>query len=127
MYCFEHIYNSESPRVEQEIVFRCPSGHKETSLGEIQERLGTINITVVGNINVYSHGEMDRTTGIIYSLVATFSLLCLGLTFLVYWFLPSFDNIHSKIVLMNIAGIALVMSSSSPSSTARKSGESSTP
>ena len=47
------------------------------------------------------------SNGILYSSICTFSLICLFCTFLVYWLIPSFNNLHGKIVVMNIICIAL--------------------
>jgi hypothetical protein len=84
LYCIDHVFHPGAERPE-EMVFRCPadqpSGYK------------------------HSRQSSDRT---LYSSVGGFSLLCLFATGLVYGTLPSFRNLHGRIVLMNVLCIALV-------------------
>ena len=45
----------------------------------------------------------------IYTSFASISLVFLVATFAVYWFIPEFDNLHGRIVRMNITSIVFVM------------------
>ena len=42
-----------------------------------------------------------------FSICGIVSLICLILTFLVYWIIPGFNNLHGKIVLSNIISITI--------------------
>ena len=54
------------------------------------------------------YGDKSEANPVLYSLGGAVSLLCLLLTFVVYRLLPSFRNLHGKIVTMNIFSCALV-------------------
>merc|ERR1719317_1039299 len=50
----------------------------------------------------------DTSLLIFMSICGVISLICLAFTFLVYWIIPGFNNLHGKIVQSNIISIAIL-------------------
>ena len=55
-------------------------------------------------------GDDDQAgfSAVLYIVCAVLSLVCLTLTFLIYWFIPSYNHLAGKIVLINVVSTALL-------------------
>ena len=52
--------------------------------------------------------DQDGFSAVLYIVCAVLSLVCLTLTFLIYWFIPSYNHLAGKIVLINVV-VAVVL------------------
>ena len=62
----------------------------------------------ISNFNFRDYGDKSEANPVLYSMGGAVSLGCLLITFVVYRLVPSFRNLHGKIVTMNIICCALV-------------------
>ena len=95
-YCIENIMQNETVVTN---VFRCTVATVE-SLVEVEEDYA--NATVAMDV-----GKNDTLLAYI-SICGIISLVCLVFTFLVYFIIPGFNNLHGKIVQSNIISITIL-------------------
>ena len=92
-YCMDHLYHKDSQSVTP-MTFRCPAG-----IGKVPTK---------PKPPPPFDGDQSTLTVVLYTAVGLLSLVCLIIIFLVYWFVPSFNNLHGRIVLVNIVCAFLV-------------------
>ena len=76
-FCIDNLWSESTQRASEVVVTQPQNCHKEREEG--------LDVTLV-----------------LFTICSVISLLCLVLTFIVYWFLPSYQHLKGKIVLVNV-------------------------
>ena len=76
-FCIDNLWSESTQRASEVVVTQPQNCHKEREEG--------LDVTLV-----------------LFTICSVISLLCLVLTFIVYWFLPRYQHLKGKIVLVNV-------------------------